>query len=429
MIATPALQQQKCSSATERVAARVSPPARVSSPVATRTRVTSTTPALPAIERTLNTLLSPLDFADWKSWQVEVHARLLELTGADSLCMYTPLAAGPAAWLSPHLSDDALCQYAVNAAADPHWDVIESAFSRFAGSTGEAVAHENDLLSREELESSAFYQEFLHPNGILDLTVAGVSFGGSAPARLHFASAKRLSAAKAAERRTLIRTILPAFRSGLAQWKQIGERRSDLGRVLNVLADAVLLYDMSGVLVHANPAAVAMIAGKDGAKGTLRGTETNPLQIEAQRVAWNMGSLSRRSSSGSLIGTPGLMPATTTLPLATREARVDGQSYTLRGSLAPSWMLGRAPGVIVTIETTSAKSTSDADLRERFSLTAREVEVARLVASGLSNQALAERLGVSFFTARNHVERLMGKMGAMNRAHIGALVRGDAAMV
>jgi DNA-binding CsgD family transcriptional regulator len=199
--------------------------------------------------------------------------------------------------------------------------------------------------------------------------------------------------------------------------------------VLDVLGDAVLLYDMAGVLVHATPAAVAMITGQEGASGTLRGTETNPLQIEAQRVAWNIGSLSRRANSGSLMGTPGLVPATTTLPLATRETRANGQSHTLRGSLAPSWMLGRAPGVIVTIETTSEKATSDADLRERFSLTAREVEVARLVASGLSNQALAEKLGVSFFTARNHVERLMGKMGAMNRAHIGALVRGGAAMV
>ena len=301
MIATPSLQQQP---------QRFSATARVASPVPAPARGTSATPALPAIERTLNTLLSPLEFADWKSWQVEVHSRLLELTGADSLCMYTPLAAGSEAWLSPHLSDDALCQYAVNAAADPQWDVIESAFARYAGSTGEGVAHEHDLVSREQLESSAFYHEFLRPHRIFDLTVAGVSFGGSAPARLHFSSTKRLSAAKTEERRTLIRTILPAFRSGLAQWKQIGERRSDLGRVLDVLADAVLLYDMSGVLVHANPAAVALMGGKDGGNRALRGTEANPLQIEAQRVAWSMGARSRRSSSGSLMGTPGLMPAT-----------------------------------------------------------------------------------------------------------------------
>jgi DNA-binding CsgD family transcriptional regulator len=30
---------------------------------------------------------------------------------------------------------------------------------------------------------------------------------------------------------------------------------------------------------------------------------------------------------------------------------------------------------------------------------------------------------VSFFTARNHVERLLAKLGATNRAHVGTLLR------
>lgn len=375
-----------------------------------------------ALERTLGTLLAPLEHTDWQSWQRAVHGQLLELTGADSLCLYTPLADGQDAWLSPHLTDAALCAYARQAGADAEWDVIEAGFRRFAAVSGDGVAHESELLSRGELEATPFYREFLHPNRILDLTVAGVSFGGNAPARMHFANSSRRSAAEAQERRSLVRTILPAFRSSLAQWRQLGERRNELGRVLDVLPDAIMLFDTNGTLVHANPAAVTMM----GLRGHLNGNETNALQIEAQRVAWGTGSLTRRSH-GSLMGTPGVMSQATTLSLATREIKVDGQQYTLRGSLAPAWMLGRDPGVIVTVEVSSTKGASDADLRERYGLTARETEVARYVASGLSNQALADKLGVSFFTARNHVERLMGKMGAMNRAHIGALVRGDTA--
>lgn len=415
MIATPLLQPST-RSATAAVAA-VSPSA---SP---RSSSVSTRPALSEIERTLHTLVAPLEFEDWKSWQREVHTRLLDLTGADTLCMYTPMAAGFDAWISPHITPDVLMQYAKQAAANPDWDVIEAGFERFAGRDGEGVAHESELVPRRTLEASAFYHEFLLPNRILDITVAGVAFGGSQSARLHFSNVKRRSAAMHEQRQSLIRTVLPAFRSGLAQWRQIGERRQDLGRMLDVMADAVLLYDMAGSLVHANPAAAALM----GRTHSLTGTESDRLQIEAQRVAWGMGSFSRRAT-GSLIGTPGAITAATTLPCATREVKVNGKSYTLRGSLAPAWMLGRDPGVIVTIESTSTKATSDADLRERFGLTTREVEVARLVASGLSNQALAEKLGVSFFTARNHVERLMGKMSAMNRAHIGALVRGDQAL-
>lgn len=413
MIASPSLQSSKRSAAVTRSV----PASRVAVPARSRAAVAA--PALSAIERTLHTLLAPLEFEDWKSWQREVHTRLLELTGADSLCMYTPMAAGFDAWISPHLSSEALLQYAMHAAADSEWDVIESGFARFAGRAGEGVAHETDLLPRRVLEESAFYQEFLLPNRILDITVAGVAFGGPESARLHFSHTKRRSAAAIEDCQSLIRAVLPAFRSGLAQWRQIGERREDLGRMLDVMADAVLLYDTAGNLVHANPAAAALMGVR-----TLTGTESDRLQIEAQRVAWGMGSLTRRAA-GSLIGTPGAIGAATTLPSATREIKVNGQAYTLRGSLAPAWMLGRDPGVIVTVEATSTRTASDADLRERFGLTTREVEVARLVASGLSNQALAEKLGVSFFTARNHVERLMGKMSAMNRAHIGALVRGD----
>jgi HD-GYP domain-containing protein (c-di-GMP phosphodiesterase class II) len=49
-------------------------------------------------------------------------------------------------------------------------------------------------------------------------------------------------------------------------------------------------------------------------------------------------------------------------------------------------------------------------------LTAREVEVLRLVAQGLSHRQIAERLVISRKTASNHVERIYGKIGVSNRA-------------
>jgi HD-GYP domain-containing protein (c-di-GMP phosphodiesterase class II) len=51
-------------------------------------------------------------------------------------------------------------------------------------------------------------------------------------------------------------------------------------------------------------------------------------------------------------------------------------------------------------------------------LTAREVEVLRLVAQGASNREIAEKLVISEKTARNHVERTYAKIGVTNR--IGA---------
>ena len=65
---------------------------------------------------------------------------------------------------------------------------------------------------------------------------------------------------------------------------------------------------------------------------------------------------------------------------------------------------------------------SDEQLRERFGLTARQVDVARLMAEGCSNAEIATRLSVSYFTARNHAEQVLAKFGVPARAAIGALL-------
>jgi predicted ATPase len=53
-------------------------------------------------------------------------------------------------------------------------------------------------------------------------------------------------------------------------------------------------------------------------------------------------------------------------------------------------------------------------------LTAREQEVAVLIARGYSNRAIAEELVISLRTADTHVERILGKLGFTARAQVGA---------
>lgn len=48
-------------------------------------------------------------------------------------------------------------------------------------------------------------------------------------------------------------------------------------------------------------------------------------------------------------------------------------------------------------------------------LTRREMEVLRLLACGLTTHQIAESLGVSSITARNHLANLLAKLGAKNR--------------
>jgi two-component system, NarL family, nitrate/nitrite response regulator NarL len=48
-------------------------------------------------------------------------------------------------------------------------------------------------------------------------------------------------------------------------------------------------------------------------------------------------------------------------------------------------------------------------------LSRREREIALLVAQGLSNKAIARELGVSHGTVKNHVHRVLQKLGAKSR--------------
>ncbi len=45
-----------------------------------------------------------------------------------------------------------------------------------------------------------------------------------------------------------------------------------------------------------------------------------------------------------------------------------------------------------------------------------------LLAEGSTNAEIAARLGLSFFTVRNHAEQVMGKMGVASRAAVAQLL-------
>ena len=66
----------------------------------------------------------------------------------------------------------------------------------------------------------------------------------------------------------------------------------------------------------------------------------------------------------------------------------------------------------------------DAELKERFGLTARQITVARLLSEGCSNAEIAKRLEMSYYTARNHTEQVLLKLGVSSRAAVGAIMYG-----
>ena len=69
----------------------------------------------------------------------------------------------------------------------------------------------------------------------------------------------------------------------------------------------------------------------------------------------------------------------------------------------------------------AAKTAPTTHLTDLDPLTDREREVMTLVAAGLSNDEIAQRLVVSPATAKTHVSRAMGKLGARDRAQMVVL--------
>ncbi|MEV6105763.1 LuxR C-terminal-related transcriptional regulator [Streptomyces sp. NPDC051940] len=95
-----------------------------------------------------------------------------------------------------------------------------------------------------------------------------------------------------------------------------------------------------------------------------------------------------------------------------------------RGAALPS---PRAvESAVADLDTPPAAAETGAPLPEprTDALTRREREVAALVAEGLSNRAIAERLVISKRTADAHVEHILAKLGFSSRSEIAALVSG-----
>jgi DNA-binding NarL/FixJ family response regulator len=73
--------------------------------------------------------------------------------------------------------------------------------------------------------------------------------------------------------------------------------------------------------------------------------------------------------------------------------------------------------------TRAAQALTASRIRVRYGFTDRQAAVAAHLADGLSNAEIARALSISPFTARNHVEQVLSKLGVSSRARAGAVLR------
>lgn len=97
--------------------------------------------------------------------------------------------------------------------------------------------------------------------------------------------------------------------------------------------------------------------------------------------------------------------------------------------------IGTARGPALSRDQAAAATLEDIDLAmppapavtaawHAFGLSARELEVARLVADGLSNPAIASALFISVATAKTHVSHILAKLGLESRVQLASWAAG-----
>jgi DNA-binding NarL/FixJ family response regulator len=73
------------------------------------------------------------------------------------------------------------------------------------------------------------------------------------------------------------------------------------------------------------------------------------------------------------------------------------------------------PAPAAPVPTPDASLLTPRQLMGACGLTLRQAEVALLIAEGRSNPEIAERLGISRFTARNHAEQILARLKVESR--------------
>jgi DNA-binding NarL/FixJ family response regulator len=109
-----------------------------------------------------------------------------------------------------------------------------------------------------------------------------------------------------------------------------------------------------------------------------------------------------------------------------KDTPIDGVVLAVRAAAnGIAWLSPRAADVVLgRVRRDEPEQSQDFDLADELS--ARELEVLRLIARGLENSEIAQELGISPRTAKNHVSNILAKLGLPSRvqAAIYAVRRG-----
>ncbi len=331
---------------------------------------------LAQLEATTRTFASPLVFGDVDAWRGEERPHLVHGLDDTARCLLDTYMAP--AWGDTGAGPDPMLDLFCQTASERALEAWDNAYADYVlGGGGEA-------------KKSLFWNEVVVPVGSEDSQSLFVATPRGA-VQLSIYSLRRVPGP--GQHVPLLRVLLPTLKAGLDALFRLDAHRAALDAVAEPLvaftADGCEVYRSAPLrrLIAADPEGAAIERAL--AELTLR---VRPLAFIRQRD-------------------------TPAVAMPTADIRTTRACYALRAALLPPGAFGLDESFLVTVVPTGSPAAFPAvdEVRARHGLTEREAEVALLVAQGLPNDAIAERLFVSRPTVRHHVEGAMAKLELTGR--------------
>lgn len=385
------------------------------------------------VEHALATILSPLSFETSTEWADAVMAACQPLFKADHMLFGHPLDGQfVMQGQGPRIEE------AVDAYLADYWRV-DPGMSVRRPALGLTIYHRDHVYDRYDLPRTMLYHEWCVPYRLLDkigIAAEGALdrtaiFAGAPPLPplLHFFRSHDGTADEARDRLGLLAIIKPSLMSALRTIGQFRARRTELMAFFDATPLGVLIVDLEGRSLYENAAFATLLpdtADRLEIRG-VAGAAAQTLRPVAHRATPHGHTSNRCAGPSTTRNTRRARKhdaaSEPTAPWRLHRTR-DG-TFRLYSSLLGAGMFSRDDTVVVTVERLTTSALSAETLRTTFRCTPREIEVAHLLARGLQNREIATTLGMSYNTARRHVEMILLKLSVSSRGAAGAVLRGE----
>jgi DNA-binding CsgD family transcriptional regulator/PAS domain-containing protein len=278
-----------------------------------------------------------------------------------------------------------------------------------------------DIMSHAEMGESRLYKEWMEPQGFIDFVGCTLEKSATSVA-FHAVVRHRSDGFVDDEARRRMRLVGPHVRRAILVGKVIDLSKVEaavLADALDGLAAGMFLVDSSGRIAHANAAGQEMLA--EGSVVSMAGTQLLANEPQANQTLREV--LERAAAGDAALGTNGIA-----VPLAARNG-MDHIAHVLPLNSARRRQAGMRYGAVAAIfvqrATLDLRSPLEAVSR-RYGLTAGELRVLDALVSGGNVSAMANLLGISEGTVRNHLHRLFAKTGTSRQADLVKLASGFA---